>query len=49
MALTPIDAATCLAQLDRYDAIIDARSEGEFALDLLAALAQPGNVSGHCP
>ncbi len=35
MALTPIDAATCLAQLDRYDAIIDARSEGEFALDHL--------------
>ncbi len=35
MSLTPIDAATSLAQLDRYDAIIDARSEGEFALDHL--------------
>ena len=35
MALTPIEASACLAQLDRYDAIIDARSEGEFALDHL--------------
>ena len=40
MPLTPVAADACLAQLDRYDAIIDARSEGEFALDQL-----PGAVN----
>ncbi|MDO9313501.1 MAG: tRNA 2-selenouridine(34) synthase MnmH [Burkholderiaceae bacterium] len=40
MALTPITADDCLARLEGYDAIIDARSEGEFALDRL-----PGAVN----
>lgn len=40
MSLTPITAGECLARLDSYDAIIDARSEGEFALDRL-----PGAVN----
>ena len=40
MALSSITAAECLAQLDRYDAIVDARSEGEYALDHL-----PGAVN----
>lgn len=40
MALTPVSAADCLARLDHYDAVIDARSEGEFALDRL-----PGAVN----
>ena len=35
MALTPISAVDCLARLDDFDAIIDARSEGEYALDHL--------------
>ncbi len=40
MALTPVSADDCLARLDGYDTIIDARSEGEFALDRL-----PGAVN----
>ena len=40
MALTPVTADDCLARLDAYDAIIDARSEGEFALDRI-----PGAVN----
>ncbi|MFM9914836.1 MAG: tRNA 2-selenouridine(34) synthase MnmH [Rhizobacter sp.] len=40
MALTPITADDCLVRLEGYDAIIDARSEGEFALDRL-----PGAVN----
>ena len=40
MALTPITADDCLVRLESYDAIIDARSEGEFALDHL-----PGAVN----
>ncbi len=40
MSLTPVSADDCLARLDRYDTIIDARSEGEFALDRL-----PGAVN----
>ena len=35
MALTPISAVDCLARIDHFDAIIDARSEGEYALDHL--------------
>ena len=35
MALTPITAVDCLARIDHFDAIIDARSEGEYALDHL--------------
>ena len=40
MALTPITADDCLVRLESYDTIIDARSEGEFALDHL-----PGAVN----
>lgn len=40
MALTPVTADDCLARLGDFDAIIDARSEGEFALDRL-----PGAVN----
>jgi tRNA 2-selenouridine synthase len=40
MSLTPTTAEECLQQLDRYDCIIDARSEAEFALDHL-----PGAVN----
>lgn len=40
MPLTPVSAADCLARLDQYDTLIDARSEGEFALDRL-----PGAVN----
>ena len=40
MSLTPVSAAEGLARLDHYDTIIDARSEGEFALDRL-----PGAVN----
>ena len=40
MALNPVTADDCLARLADYDAIIDARSESEFALDHL-----PGAVS----
>ncbi len=35
MSLTPENAGSLLQQLDEYDAIIDARSEDEFALDHL--------------
>lgn len=35
MSLTPVSADDCLARLERYDAVIDARSEGEYALDRL--------------
>jgi tRNA 2-selenouridine synthase len=35
MSLTPVSAADVLARLDGYDTVIDARSEGEFALDRL--------------
>lgn len=37
MSLTVLSAADVLAHLDDYDSIIDARSEGEFALDHLPA------------
>lgn len=40
MALTAVSAIDCLARLDQYDTVIDARSEGEFALDRL-----PGAVN----
>lgn len=40
MSLTPVSAADGLARLDHYDTVIDARSEGEFALDRL-----PGAVN----
>lgn len=40
MGVLPIPAAQAIEQLDRYDTIIDARSEGEFALDRL-----PGAVN----
>lgn len=40
MSLTPIDAAALLGELDDFDTVIDARSEGEFALDHL-----PGAVN----
>lgn len=40
MSLTVLNAAAVLAQLDAFDTIIDARSEGEFALDHL-----PGAVN----
>lgn len=40
MSLTAISAADCLPRLNHYDAVIDARSEGEFALDRL-----PGAVN----
>ncbi|MDL2339421.1 MAG: tRNA 2-selenouridine(34) synthase MnmH [Pseudomonadota bacterium] len=40
MSLTPVTADDCLARLDGYDTIIDARSEGEYALDRL-----PGAVN----
>jgi tRNA 2-selenouridine synthase len=40
MPLTPVSASDCLARLDHYNTIIDARSEGEFALDRL-----PGAVN----
>lgn len=40
MSLTPVSAAEALARLDGYDTVIDARSEGEFALDRL-----PGAVN----
>lgn len=40
MSLTPVSAADALARLDGYDTVIDARSEGEFALDHL-----PGAVN----
>ena len=40
MSLTPVSAADALARLDGYDTVIDARSEGEFALDRL-----PGAVN----
>jgi len=40
MPLTPVSAVDGLARLDHYDAIIDARSEGEFALDRM-----PGAVN----
>ena len=33
MSLTPVAAADLMQQLDRFDAVIDARSEDEFALD----------------
>lgn len=35
MSLTPRSGAEVLAHLDEFDAVIDARSEGEFALDHL--------------
>jgi len=35
MSLTPLDAATLLERLDRFDCIVDARSEAEYALDHL--------------
>lgn len=35
MALTPISAADALAQFNTFDAVIDARSEAEYALDHL--------------
>lgn len=40
MPLISVSAAECLAQLDQYDSVIDARSEGEYALDRL-----PGAVN----
>lgn len=40
MGVLPIPAAQAIEQLDRYDTIIDARSEGEFAMDRL-----PGAVN----
>ena len=40
MSLNPIDAADALAQLDRFSAIIDARSPAEYALDRI-----PGAVN----
>lgn len=40
MSLTPVSAADALARLEGYDTVIDARSEGEFALDRL-----PGAVN----
>ena len=40
MSLTPVSAAECLARLDQYGTVIDARSESEFALDRL-----PGAVN----
>lgn len=40
MPLTPVSAVDCLARLDQYDTVIDARSESEFALDRL-----PGAVN----
>jgi tRNA 2-selenouridine synthase len=40
MSLTILNAADVVAQFDRFDTIIDARSEGEFALDHL-----PGAVN----
>jgi tRNA 2-selenouridine synthase len=39
MALTPITAAEALAQFNSFDAIIDARSEAEYALDHLPGAA----------
>ena len=39
MALTPISAADALAQFDSFNAIIDARSESEYALDHLPGAA----------
>ncbi|MBX9715039.1 MAG: tRNA 2-selenouridine(34) synthase MnmH [Burkholderiaceae bacterium] len=33
MALTLVAAADCMARIDTYDVVIDARSEGEYALD----------------
>jgi tRNA 2-selenouridine synthase len=35
MALIPISAQDALARLDQFDTVIDARSEGEYALDRL--------------
>jgi tRNA 2-selenouridine synthase len=35
MPVVPLPAAEVLAQIDRFDAIVDARSEGEYALDHL--------------
>jgi tRNA 2-selenouridine synthase len=35
MAVVPIDAATALARLDDFSAVVDARSESEYALDRL--------------
>jgi tRNA 2-selenouridine synthase len=40
MALIPVTADECLARLDDYDMVIDARSESEYALDRL-----PGAVN----
>lgn len=40
MALIPISAPDALARLDQFDTLIDARSEGEYALDRL-----PGAVN----
>jgi tRNA 2-selenouridine synthase len=37
MPLASIDAAAALARLDEFDAVIDARSESEFAEDHLPA------------
>ncbi len=40
MSLTPVDAEALLGQFDSFDSVIDARSEGEYALDHL-----PGAVN----
>jgi tRNA 2-selenouridine synthase len=49
MPLTKISAADALAQLDSFSAVIDARSESEYALDRLpGALNWPTNHAGQC-
>ena len=41
MSLSPVDAVDLLRRLDEFDAVIDARSEDEYALDHLPGEAGP--------